>query len=208
MDKIDILYYINLDYRVDRKQEFLEWIEASGFPESRVERISAVHTPGRGHIGCLLSHIKTLETFLSSGKNLCLVYEDDYMPLDTPSYWDNFKKLFNSHTKFDLVQVSYNVLQSEKTDIDFLQKVSQSYTSSGYLIPKEFAPKLLENFKEAVQKCLEEEEITRTKSNQYCLDVHWSKLMCKSEWFCFYPRIGVQRDTFSDVQGHYTSYNA
>jgi len=208
MDKIDIVYYINLDYRADRKLEFLEWIEKSGFPENRIERIPAFHTPGRGHIGCLLSHIKALVTFLNSGKNLCLIFEDDYMPLDIPSYWANFQKLFDSKKEFDLVQVSYNELKSESTDVEFLQKVSQSYTSSGYLITKDFAPKLLANFKEAVQQCVQEEEIIQTKCNQYCLDTYWSKLMPHSKWFCFYPRIGVQRDSLSDVQDHYTSYNA
>ena len=208
MDKIDIIYYINLDYRVDRKQEFLEWIEESGVPESKIQRIPGVHTPGRGHIGCLLSHIKTLETFLNSGKELCIVFEDDYIPLNNTSYWANFEKLFNSKKEFDIIILSYNSLKSEKTDVDFLQKVSQSYTSSGYLLTKEFAPRLLENFQEAVQKCLQEEEVTRKKSSKYCLDVYWSQLMQDSNWLCFYPRIGIQRDTFSDVQGTYTTYNA
>jgi GR25 family glycosyltransferase involved in LPS biosynthesis len=207
MDKIDIVYYINLDYRVDRKQEFLEWIDKSGFPETHVERVSAIHTPGRGHIGCLLSHIRAIETFLKSDKDLCLVFEDDYMPLDSASYWENFEKLFASRKKFDIVMLSYNVLQSEKTDVYFLQKVSQSYTSSGYLVTRTFAPKLLANFKDALQNCLREESITGVKSNEFCLDVHWSKLMVESEWFCFYPRIGTQRPSFSDVQGHYTTYN-
>lgn len=208
MDKIDIVYYINLDYRTDRKQEFLEWIEESGFPESKVQRISAVHTPGRGHHGCLLSHTKAVETFIASGKDNCIIFEDDYVPLDTKLYWANYQKLFDSSKKFDVVMGSYNVLESVETDIDFLRKVSQSYTASCYLITKEFAPKLLALWKECKDLMIQEENITQNKTHNYMNDVYWCKLMTQSEWFCFYPRIGVQRPSFSDLQNHYTSYNA
>lgn len=205
MDKIDVLYYINLDYRIDRKIDFLDWVEESGFPGEKIKRIQAVATPKRGHIGCLLSHIKTLETFLSSGRDICLVFEDDYIPLDIKTFWGNFDKLFSSNKVFDIVLCSYNELKSEKTDVDFLQKVCHSYTSSGYLITKAFAPRLLENFKEAVINVIRIEEDTRQKCNEFCLDVHWTKLMPNSEWFTFYPKIGIQRDSFSDIDMVFTN---
>jgi hypothetical protein len=205
MDKVDVLYYINLDYRTDRRLEFLDWIEESGFPENKVERIQAVATPLRGHIGCLLSHIKTLETFLASGKEICLVFEDDYKPVDLKTFWGNFDKLFSCNKKFDIVLCSYNVLKSENTEVDFLHRVSHSYTSSGYLITRTFAPRLLENFKEAVQNILNIEMVTKQKCNEFCLDVHWAKLMPTSEWFCFYPKIGIQRESFSDIDNVYVN---
>jgi len=205
MEKIDILYYINLDYRNDRKLEFLDWIEESGFPEQKVERVQAVHTPGRGHIGCLISHIKTLETFIASGKKNCLIFEDDFIPIEINTFWMNFVKLFESRKKFDIVLCSYNLLKSEETDVDFLHKVFHSYTSSGYLITSEFAPKLLENFKEAIQNIIRIEEVTKHKCNEFCLDVHWAKLMPNSEWFTFYPKIGKQRESFSDIDNVYTN---
>jgi len=205
MDKIDVLYYINLDYRTDRKLEFLDWVEESGFPEERIQRIQAVATPGRGHIGCLLSHIKTLETFLASEKKICLVFEDDYIPVDIKTFWVNFSKLFSSNKNFDIVLCSYNLLKSEPTEIDFLKKVSHSYTSSGYLITRSFAPRLIENFKEAVQNILRIEENTRQKCNEFCLDVHWANLMPTSEWFTFYPKIGHQRESFSDIDMVYAN---
>lgn len=205
MDKIDALYYINLEYRIDRKMDFLTWVEESRFPEEKIVRIDAVHTPHRGHIGCLLSHIKALETFIESSKSMCLVFEDDYVPLDIGGYWKNFEKLFESKKNFDLVMCSYNELKSEETDVPFLQKVNQSYTSSGYLITREFAPKLLDNFKEATVNVIKIEEETRKKCNEYCLDVHWTKLMAVSNWYCFYPKIGIQRESFSDIEFVYTN---
>ena len=205
MDKIDVLYYINLEYRIDRKMNFLTWVEDSGFPEDKISRIDAIYTPRRGHLGCLLSHISTLETFIASGKSMCLVFEDDYIPLDVNTFWKNFETLFESKKNFDLVMCSYNELKSEETDVPFLQKVSQSYTSSGYLITRDFAPRLLDNFKEATINLMRIEEETRKKCNEFCLDVHWSKLMVVSNWYCFYPKIGKQNESFSDIEMVYTN---
>jgi glycosyl transferase family 25 len=208
MDKIDAVYYINLDYRTDRKQEFLEWIHESGFPESKIHRIQAVHTPGRGHIGCLLSHIKTLEIFLESSVSNCIIFEDDYMPLQVEGFWNHFSELFSSGKEFDLVMCSYNVLKSDETDVPFLRKVHESFTTSGYLITRNLAKVLMEHWKETVRLALEEEERTRMKTHTYTADVSWQKLMPHYKWYCFYPRIGIQRASFSDLQGHYTNYNA
>jgi hypothetical protein len=208
MNTIDHVYYINLDYRSDRRLQFEDWIEESGFPAKKVTRVSATSVPGRGHIGCLLSHIKTLEEFLKLGHNNCLVLEDDYIPVDIKTFWNNFEALEKSKIEYDIVMCAYNVLEYEEGPVDYLKKVKSSFTSSGYLITKSFAPILIENFKEAVHKCIEQENVTKQKANEYCLDVYWQKLMPLSKWYCFYPRIGIQRESYSDIQGHVTAYNA
>jgi GR25 family glycosyltransferase involved in LPS biosynthesis len=159
MDKIDMLYYINLDYRVDRKLEFLDWVEQSGFPEEKVERIQAVATPGRGHVGCLLSHIKVIDTFLASSHKVCMLFEDDYQPLKVGEFWSDIRRIFDSSVDFDIVMLSYNELKSEETEVPFLHKVNHSFTASGLLITREFA-KILNDFwkKDAILLLKEEEE--------------------------------------------------
>ena len=206
MDKIDVLYYINLDYRSDRKIEFLEWIDKSGFPRKKVNRIDAVSTPGRGHVGCYLSHIKTLETFLASEHKTCIVFEDDYHPLKVDTFWSEVNLLFDCGKEFDLVMCSYGSLKSEPTDIPFLHKVTQSYTTSSFIITRDFAKILLDHINKGVSLLLEEEESTRQRCEKYKIDIYWMELMPVSRWFCFYPRLGIQRPSFSDIQMHHTDY--
>jgi len=208
MDKIDVLYYINLDYRTDRKLEFLDWVEQSGFPEEKIERIQAVATPGRGHVGCCLSHIKTLQTFLDSPHKTCVIFEDDYQPLKLETFWSDVGRIFDSCIDYDIVMLSYNELKSEVTDVPFLHKVFNSYTTSSYIITKTFAKILKEHWEKSVRLLLQEEEITRQKCNKYMLDITWAELMQIHKWFCYYPRLGIQRPSFSDLQMHHTSYNA
>ena len=208
MDKIDVLYYINLDYRTDRRLEFLDWVEESGFPEEKIERIQAVSTPGRGHVGCCLSHIKTLQTFLDSSNKSCIIFEDDYQPLKVETFWSDIGRIFDSCMVFDIVMLSYNELKSEESEIPFLHKVSHSFTASGFIITREFAQVLKEFWEGGIKLLLQEEEITKRKCDKYMNDVYWMELMPISKWYCFYPRLGIQRPSFSDLQMHYTSYNA
>jgi GR25 family glycosyltransferase involved in LPS biosynthesis len=208
MDFIDQIYYINLDYRVDRKLQIEDWLEESNFPMNKVTRITAISTPGNGVLGCALSHIKTLEEFLSSSYNTCLILEDDYVPNDIKSFWSNFQKLKESNIKYDIVLCSYNLLDYDEGPCEFLKKVNKSFTTSSYLINRNFAPKLLENLKEGVQKKTNKEAITKKKEDEFSLDVYWQKLMPLSDWYCFYPRIGKQSESYSDIQGHYTNYHA
>jgi hypothetical protein len=206
MNTIDHIYYINLDYRTDRRLQIEEWIEESGFPTGKITRISAVHTPESGYIGCALSHIKALEEFLKSSHRNCIIFEDDYIPIDTKTYWSTFSKLDEFNISYDIIMCAYNELDSDETNIPWLHKVKKSFTTSGYLIKRDFAPKLIENLKEGVLCLIDQINKTNKVDHIYVLDVYWQKLMLVSKWYCFYPRIGKQRDGYSDIQMRCVDY--
>lgn len=206
MDSIDKVYFINLNHRSDRYAEFINWAYGSGLPESKLERIEAVYTPGAGIFGCLASHVKTLQTFLASEHKICMVCEDDFMPLDISTFWDNYERIFKDGVQFDVVMPTYNELKSEEGPTPYLKKMLYSLSSSCYLITREFAPKLLEVWTKALRSTLERLPCPTLQLEEFFIDVVWMPLMRESRWYCFYPRIGKQRVSFSDVQGHMTSY--
>ena len=201
MNKVDAIYYINLPHREDRKEKMLNWISVSGFPKDKVNRIEAVYNYEKGYIGCTLSHIKAVETFIQSNKEFCIIYEDDYNPIDLPNYWDNIQKIFDSKLSFDAVLLAYNdySLLLENTNFDYIKRVFQTYTASGYMITKQFAPILLQNFRQCLELCIEEERNFQRNTEKYCVDVHWIHLMDKYVFLCFYPRLGKQIEGFSDI---------
>jgi hypothetical protein len=204
---VDIIYYINLDHREDRKKEFINWVSESKF-NGVVERIPAILKKNKGYIGCTMSHIKALETFLNSNYETCIIYEDDYQPIDIENYWDNIDKLSRENIKFDIILLSFNDYNLEiiDTKYDFLKKITFTYTTSGYIIRKQFANILLEAFKECLYLCLEEEKITNHNTERYCIDVYWMKLMKMYNFYCFYPRMGKQRESYSDVLDKIVDY--
>jgi hypothetical protein len=203
MENIDIVYYINLEHREDRKKQFLDWILNSEFPEEKIFRINAVYTKGFGIIGCGQSHIIALEEFIKSPYNNCIIYEDDYEPINKKNYWEHFRKFFMSHPEYDMLLCSHNALQSRPSEYDDdFERVKYSATASGYLITKDFAPKLLENLKEGSGLLIK----TREKK-KYSNDVWWNKLFEKANIYCFKKRIGFQRCSFSDIENKIENYN-
>ncbi len=207
MQNIDKLYYINLAYRTDRNEQFKAWLAETNVPNEKIQRIDAVHIPGNGVIGCAASHVLALETFLASDANICCVFEDDYMPIDKNTYWNSIQQVFDHKVDFDIILLAFNLLKSTPSQYPFLEHVQQSYTTSGYIITREFAPQLIENLKIGVRLAVDEQSKTGRKTHTYCLDVYWAELMSTtSKWFVLQPRIGKQIESFSDIDMRMTKH--
>jgi ribulose bisphosphate carboxylase small subunit len=208
MNEIPKVYYINLEYRKDRRLQFEEWITESGYPIENVQRISAFHVPDHGNIGTTMSHIKALQTFLESGDTYGLIFEDDYMPTDTKTIWTTIQKAFDDKVHFDVLMLAYNMLEATKTSYSYLLQVQTSFTASGYIITRDYAPTLIQNLKEALEKHTQYIKEHNRKGNEYCNDVYWMKLMKQDRWYCFYPAVGTQAPSYSDLEKQYVSYNS
>jgi len=211
MNHIDVIYYINLEHRKDRNDEFLECMKDLGVPSEKLQRINAIYDTNLGILGCVKSHILTLETFIASDAKTCIVFEDDFLYKNKETFWQDISNVFDTKLNFDVVQLSYNhnflpelfcVLTD--TDYPFLKKAHKTITSSSYIITKEFAPKLLENFKESSIPLSEQ---GHKDNNTYFLDVYWHKLQEISNWYVTYPSIGIQRGSYSDICNSYMDYN-
>jgi GR25 family glycosyltransferase involved in LPS biosynthesis len=146
------VYYINLDYRLDRKEQFLAEMKFLDIPDSSIERISGIYTEGFGILGCGLSHKKALETFYQSGEPYCIIFEDDFKVTLNKEYAKfllNFP--FKNKIEFDVIMLAGNIFKQQDTDYTFLKKVLDGQTASGFLITREFAPKLIEAFGESTK---------------------------------------------------------
>ena len=205
MPLIDKIYYINLEHRTDRKAHMETWMREAGVPETIVERIDAVYRKDKGYIGCTESHIKTLETFLASDHKVCCIFEDDFTPFRSNYFLIQLAIPFVKKIEFDLIQLAYGYTKSTETEYPFLLKPTHARTTSGYMVTREFAPKLLENFKESLRLSLECEE-KGEKNADYCCDMYWDRLMSSSKWYLMNPRIGKQIDSYSDIEYRDTHY--
>jgi GR25 family glycosyltransferase involved in LPS biosynthesis len=206
MNKIDHIYYINLEHRKDRKDEFLLEMSKLEVPNARFQRIAAEYIQGRGHLGCTASHIKTIETFLASSFQNCLICEDDFSVCNPESFWKVVNDTLQKLPDFDVFMISHNIQDAVKTDYEEVKKLKKSYTSCSYILTRQFAPRLLENLKEGFVFAVKEESETMMKTHNYCLDVHWSKLMEESNWYAIVPALAKQRPSFSDIEKGYVNH--
>ena len=196
--KIDAIYYINLKKREDRKQEFLD-----NFPsvdESKIIRISGHYYPDNGNVGCLMSHITALNKALSDdiGENI-LICEDDLMIKDMDYCNRMLNLLFENIKDWDVIMLGQNTMESDDTDFQTHQnekiiRIKNSQTTSGYLIKKDYIPKLLEIYTRDMNAYLKTGEW-----GNYCTDQSWKALQPIDKWYSFKPSVAIQRSSYSDI---------
>ena len=189
MNLIPTIYYINLDYREDRRHHIINQLEKINYPKDKIIRISAIQT-NFGGLGCARSHIKTIEKFLQTGEESCIVLEDDF------TFYQNnrfYQILDNLPKNWDVVMLSSNTL-NESYFSDNFKKYISAQTASGYMVSKNFAATLLQNFKES------ESNLSAGYNYEiYAIDQYWKKLQPNSNWFICNPKIGYQMESYSDI---------
>jgi len=206
--KVDVIYYINLDHRKDRKAEMLEELNRMGVPSEKVVRISAVLNKKYGDVGCSMSHVKTLTEFIKSGKRNCIIFEDDFEFSESKEVvYKKMNDFFDYKIEYDVCMLSANTIENKNTKYDFVKKVISSQTASGYMVNQKFAKTLLTNFEEGVEMLKTKKNKEDSERGQYCVDQYWKKLQPNSNWYEFNPKLGKQRKSHSDIQGGIVDYN-
>jgi hypothetical protein len=116
LDLFDAIYVINLKERTDRLEEFKDNIVNSFYISDdefnkRFKIFEAINPgPGKGVLGCILSHIAIITEAKSLGLNNVLVFEDDAYPLTSVNtyYLDLITKDFRNNDSWDLFYLGYN----------------------------------------------------------------------------------------------------
>lgn len=203
MEQVDIIFYINLESRTDRKEHFLNQIKKLCIEESKILRIDAIKDIN-GALGCTKSHMKALELFMENPLwKTCMVFEDDFTFYDTSFKNNNdlIKTFFSNFTDWGILLLASNQAgrPSIKTHMPSVELVKYSQTTSGYCLHKESAKEVYDIFKKS-SELLE-------KSNspqQHALDIYWNKLTMKR--YAFVPNMGYQYNNFSDIEKRFVAY--
>ena len=231
---VDIIYYINLDHREDRRKEFLGEMERMGVPPEKIVRVPAVYKPKQGDWGCSLSHVKTMKMFQETSYTNCIVFEDDFMFTEGIGKEDEilqpagtintaFQSFFSSKipygcgihayseerrrssVEYDVCMLSCSVIQSEEIpDTKTVHKLLEGQTTSGYMVSKTYCPTLLANYQEGatlIEKSYQEKGKGVEIQHAFCVDQYWKRLQPIGNWYVFNPKLGKQRDSFSDIMG-------
>lgn len=200
IDKIDDIYYINLDHRSDRLQHIDKVISSLNFDQTKINRVKGKYTPENGSLGCAMSHIDVIEKFINSGKSNCLILEDDFNYYDKDMFLNSINYFFDISIDWNIIQLSSNLIKHELTPYLGISKVIESQTTSGYLLNSNFSKKLLDCFYESM------ENLKFGYILEYCIDQNWKKLQPQNNWFSFNPQLGYQIDGFSDIENQFVSY--
>ena len=191
MESIGRVVYINLDERVDRKQQIQQEL-ATVFPD--VERFAAIKR-SPGFIGCSMSHIAVLERAKAEGWPSVFIVEDDFA-------WRN--KEVGLPVLEQLLKKPYDVIVLTGTYVTADPKtlrLKSCQTATAYVVAAAYYDTLLANYKEGLAGL----EATGNYP-MYALDQYWKRLQPRDRWFIVQPILGIQRPSFSDIEGRVVNY--
>jgi len=200
MDYIDGIFYINLDKRTDRRGEIE--IELTNM-ELPYQRFPAIETPGRGILGCGLSHLSVFKLAKQRKYRNVLIFEDDfYFLVSKPELYESLRMVFEEKVDFDVCMLAYNLKGEEEClEYPFLTRVRNAETASGYIINEKYYDTLIELYEWAMPL------LDSTGMHwEYANDQVWKRLQEKDNWYCFKQRIGKQRSGFSDNSNCFREY--
>jgi GR25 family glycosyltransferase involved in LPS biosynthesis len=196
LNNFDIIYIINLEHRKDRLNQVTNELSKTNIDPNKVKRIDAIYCPHFGGLGCSKSHVLALEEFISSGKDTCIIFEDDFVFTEPQNVVnDLINEVFNNAINFDVLMLSSNTVVEETTNYPFITKIIDAQTLSGYAVSKKFAHILLDNYKESIKLV----EPFGYEYPEYCVDMYMKRLQPVSEWYCIKPKIGKQGASYSDI---------
>lgn len=200
MEKIEHIFYINLDKRTDRREEIENELRKMNLFE-KAERFSAIYHEN-GAVGCSLSHLEVVKLAKARGYKNYLVLEDDFEFLvDEGSFNILLNHFFETVNTWDVLMFGINLpnVQSVK---DHIIKLNSGQTTSGYIINERYYDlhiHLLENSAKMLEKT--------NNQGLYATDQVWKIFMPIRDFFCFTNRIGKQRPSYSDIEKKFTDYN-
>jgi glycosyl transferase, family 25 len=161
-----LIYVINLDQDVDRLASVRDNLDTLGLAFERIPAVigkelvdwrsyvdmetyawrNRQDEPRPGEVGCYLSHLKAMETFLRTDASWCLILEDDVeisavcaevlAALDEREDWD-MVKLFNFHSGLPVIKAHL----SEKHQL--VIHLTRTTSAAAYVINRKAAKKLL-----------------------------------------------------------------
>lgn len=200
MNHFDVIYYINLDERPDRKEHFLQQCQKYDVDMTKVKRVSAIkhEIP---YLGCSKSHLKCLQDFEENDYKNCVIFEDDFIFKESKEITKfMLDRFFDNYIVWDVVMLSAFDRQVEPSYLPGLHKAIEVQTASGYAINRHFLPMIKNNFEEGI-RLLEEHD-----DGQYCVDQYWKRLQPHYNWYVFSPKLGYQRDDYSNIENKVVSY--
>jgi hypothetical protein len=207
IDRIDQIFYINLDKRPDRRAE-IEHELRDRFQITTATRFSGVLGGLNGNLaGCTLSHVLLFRKMIAAGWETMMVFEDDCELLTSRAELEPYIEAFLADEKLDILCIGNNCGQYEKYN-HLLNRCFTTQTTSCYIVKKQFVRTLLECYFPD-----KEQAYTMTAENtpDFCkyiggIDTSWAPLQATHYFVMPTVRQVQQRPSFSDITHHFEQY--
>jgi len=199
LNDITNVFYINLDYREDRKLHVEEQLCNIGLNGTRFKAIKM----SNGAIGCSMSHLKIIQNAIKNELDHIMIVEDDITFLEPDLFKHQINKFFELHkNKWDVILLAGNNFPPYQIIDETCIKVSRCQTTTGYLVNGHYLKVLEKNIKIGLTHLLN----NPFERNKYAIDKFWFILQNASNWYLITPPTVIQREDYSDIEEKVVSY--
>jgi glycosyl transferase family 25 len=198
LSKIPVTY-INLERRVDRKENVLTQLAKIGVEAPT--RFKAIELEN-GALGCSMSHLKCVELAKQNDYEYVFICEDDIEFLNPELFLTQLNSFINSTLKWDVAIVAGNNMIPYIPISDYCIKVFNCQTTTGYIVKNSYYDKLIQNYKEGIKGMLKE-----PNNNDYKIDKYWFRLQQMDNWYLIIPLTIIQKEDYSDIEKKVTNFS-
>jgi GR25 family glycosyltransferase involved in LPS biosynthesis len=206
------LKVINLKHRTDRRADCAGELSKLGIDASDEIFFDAKAMPDLGALGCALSHGKALADYIfADEKPFALILEDDFSIRDPDTFVRTIDSFCSQDFLWDVFLLGHNsAVPIEPTHFGTACRTINAQTTSGYLVGRQYAIKLIECFFRSAEllrryNYLPEPNKTISRSFFSC-DILWKELQVKDRFVVPLPSLIVQRASYSDVENRNVDY--
>jgi hypothetical protein len=202
-ERVDQIYVLNLDARVDRWAAVLRELGRMGAPFQRITRVSAIQDQStddpalNGHLGCLRSHISMMEDALSKHFDQVLILEDDFcFTEDVEIHKADLGNFLERSYDYFVCLVATSKYGRIVARDDLVSTSLQPCTNTaGYLVSRPGMAQVRDVMKEGLHRLIETRE-----SQIYAADRYWAKLQPTGKFLTFRRKLGFQAPSFSTIE--------
>jgi glycosyl transferase family 25 len=194
------VFYINLENRIDRKENVEKEINNIGI--KYFQRFNAIKKKN-GAIGCSMSHIKLLQNANKDNLPYIMICEDDIQFTNPELFVNQINGLLSSNEKWDVILLAGNNVPPYTIVNDFCVKVTKCQTTTGYIVKKNYYDTLINNMKEGILKLMKDP----SQRFLYAIDKYWFELQKRDIWLLITPLTVTQRADYSDIEKKVTNYS-
>jgi GR25 family glycosyltransferase involved in LPS biosynthesis len=208
---IDQVFYINLDYRIDRDQNIKFMIDnILHIPSKIVQRFPAIDYSKNPNfikrcIGCAKSHLEIWEKTVSNHYKYIIVLEDDVVPIRlAKNISHDIVQLITKYPDFNICNMAYSTKEPLETDPN-LKDFYHSHniqTASAYILNSDFAKILIET----TDICIDNLS-NNMDPNENAVDQCWKKLQINNPMWFVMKRSFKQIESYSDLEHRIVNYN-
>ena len=213
MDRIDKVFYINLDSRVDRLAE-IENELTTKFKYGRAERMPGIASE-QGIFGCTMSHITLYRRMIREGWNTMMIIEDDAMLLTSRETLDNYIDAFLDDNVPDIFCIANSCGENVVYNQSF-RRCFNTQTTACYIVKRKFIETLIACYFTNPEDIMDmPADVPEIGKRIGYIDTSWFPLQ-KTHFFMmpntelhpgtYIGRLVVQRPSYSDIIHKHSDY--